>query len=166
MSATRTSGTETAIPEHATTGGNPNGHIFANDTVARGTWYWNAPNKFLGNREPSYGQIFRYDFRTSENDNLLTGQADVIIQASNGDSISLFDLQIPTDQFETYFIVLNEVQSTWRLGIDITSPLASEQDIRGVLSDVSAIQIRGEYQVGVDEGFLDNVELSAFCPGG
>ena len=39
-----------ATPNYQDTEGNPGGYVSANDDAAGGVWYWNAPEKFLGNK--------------------------------------------------------------------------------------------------------------------
>jgi alkaline phosphatase D len=52
-----------AIPAFVAAGGNPGGYAHGTDQTAGNTWYWQAPEKFLGDRSSSFQQLLSFDMR-------------------------------------------------------------------------------------------------------
>jgi len=142
-------------PTYQSTGGNPGGHISATDDVAGGVWYWRAPVKFLGNLSNAYGKVLSFDLKQSS----LAGQFDSIdIILTGGHAKLVFDTaNNPGLDWTRYDIPLHE-SAGWRLDT-LSGPAATETDIRGTLSYLLDLHIRGEYVGGADTGGLDNVVL-------
>ncbi len=64
--------------------GNPGGYISADDTESSGTWFFSAPNKFLGELSTLYDKNIEFDLRQHSN---MTNQynhigGDVIIEGN------------------------------------------------------------------------------------
>ncbi len=146
----------TTVPTFIATGGNPGGYIHGVDQVEGGTWYFVAPSKFLGNDTAAYGQDLSFELRM-RGDGPLFDNSDVIL--SGGGLNLVFDTTaIPQDQIWTsYTITLNE-NSGWKVG-DSTGPAPTQAQFLSVLSDLTGLQIRGEFITGPDNGDLDNVTL-------
>lgn len=51
------------LPIFLATGGNPGGHIEADDSVSGGVWYFQAPSKFPGDLSGAYGELLQFDLR-------------------------------------------------------------------------------------------------------
>jgi len=47
-------------PTYHGTGGNPGGYLSLSDPTGN-TWFWNAPSKFLGNKQAAYGGTLSFD---------------------------------------------------------------------------------------------------------
>ena len=130
------------------TGGNPGGFLFGyEDYSITGTGFFIAPSKFLGDLSAYAGGVLSFDIK------IITGasryyysDADVII--SNGaNSVSWTPDINPAEQgWFTFSVQLNDA--------NFGSGLAS------ILSNVTELQIRGEYIGGEEEEGLDNVFLS------
>ena len=145
----------TALPTFRPTGGNPNGYAFSKDDATGGVWFWTAPKKYLGNKCNAYGKNFNFDLITSD----ISKQFDNpdIIIASPG-AILYYDTQNnPGLTWTKYSVQLDETD-LWHYN-SLSGPLATKAQIQQVLMNVTAIKIRGEYQVGPDAGGLDNVLL-------
>jgi hypothetical protein len=128
------------------TGGNPGGFLEGIETDPNGgTGYFIAPSKFLGNLSAYAGGTLTYDFKVIEGTDYYS-DADVII--SNGaNSVSWTpDINPVGDGWVAFQVQLNEA--------NFGSNLAS------ILSNVTELQIRGEFIVGAEEEGLDNVELT------
>jgi len=142
-------------PFHNATGGNPGGYIFCIDQVQSASWYFLAPNKFLGNISDAYGQSLIFDLRQSFLDN----------QINSSDDISL-----TSDTLTLHFNLVHNPQTVWtrysiplkegRLWINAnTGNPATQTEMQMVLSNLTELRIRGEYRTGPDTGDLDNVML-------
>ncbi|MBM7845110.1 laminin B domain-containing protein [Herpetosiphon giganteus] len=146
-----------SIPDWHSSGGNPSGFIMVEDDVAGGTWYWQAPDHFLGNRVLAYQTDLTFDLRQSETDNQFDA-ADVILI---GNDITLeFDTAVnPATTWTSYRVPLDE-QAGWIIQATGIAPTASE--MQSVLSNLTTLWIRGEFRDGPDTGGLDNVTFSGF----
>ncbi|MGV3525305.1 MAG: laminin B domain-containing protein [Candidatus Sericytochromatia bacterium] len=144
-----------SVPEFKAQGGNPDGHIQATDDVAGGTWYWDAPERYLGDQSRSYGKSLRFDLKQSILDNQFE-ESDVILE---GDGLTLaFKLNAhPGTDWTAYQVMLND-SAGWKLNT-LAGEAASAAQIQQVLSKLSKLWIRGEYVEGADIGGLDNVIL-------
>jgi hypothetical protein len=139
------------------TAGNPGGHISRTDPQAVTTFYWNAPSKFLGDVSTAYGGTLSYDVRHSGG--TLYNAADVYLIGGTTPLTLVFDAAAqPTTAWTPFTIPLSEGQ--WRIG-SLSGAFATEQQLRDVLSALTALRIRGEYIDGTSEtGRLDNVSLN------
>ena len=146
---------QTALPTFKPTGGNPNGYAFSKDDATGGVWYWTAPKKYLGNKCNAYGRSFSFDLVTSDISKQFDN-SDIII-ASPG-AILYYNTQYnPGLTWTNYSVQLDETD-LWHYN-SLSGPLATKAQIQQVLMNVTAIKIRGEFQVGADAGGLDNVVL-------
>lgn len=144
-----------SVPEFKTQGGNPAGHLQATDDVTGGTWYWEAPERYLGNQSRSYGKSLRFDLKQSILDNQFE-ESDVILE---GDGLTLaFKLNAhPGVTWTSYQVMLSD-SAGWKLN-SLSGETASAAQIQQVLNNLSKLWIRGEYVEGADTGGLDNVIL-------
>ncbi|MBI3960696.1 MAG: hypothetical protein HY328_17945, partial [Chloroflexi bacterium] len=151
------------IPLYRPAGGNPGGHLKATDDVQGGTWYWVAPDKFLGDLSAAYSQTLSFDLRQVSGMANQYNASDVVIRGRTNALIynTAFN---PRQAWTRYTIALRE-GAGWRT-IGASDPLtgavgtaASASEIQSVLGDVTGLLIRGEYEDGPDEGYLDNVVL-------
>jgi hypothetical protein len=128
------------------TGGNPGGFLLGSETTALGgTGYFVAPSNWLGNLSAYAGGTLSYDLQVIRGTSYFS-DVDVII--SNGaNSASWTSLINPVgDGWVTFQVQLNQANFTG-------GTLAS------ILSNVTEIQIRGEFIDGAEEEGLDNVKL-------
>lgn len=143
-----------SISTYVTTGGNPGGFVQANDRVAGGVWYFNAPSKFLGNVSGAYGQSLLFDLNQTGSGPQFNA-ADVIL---NGGGLQLtYDTgsnPLPLGQWVSYSVIFNE-SGGWLNG----SVSATQADMLVVLGSLDRLRIRGEFITGSDEGALDNVSV-------
>jgi len=162
-------------PTHSPSGGNPGGYLSVNDDVLNGVWYWFAPSNYLGNKSCHFGKHLKYDLKQTEtSDQFATG--DVWMVGTDGTTLVYFDQanydnSEPRTSWTSYLIKLDETAG-WKIEptntpfANDTDPflsqwsqarLASDAEIRDVLTSLGALYIRGEFRDGPDTGSLDNV---------
>lgn len=143
--------------EWSATGGKPGGHVLIDDLTVGGFTYFIAPKAFLGNQSAAFGTALSFDLMQvySGRPNQVN-QPDVILQG--GGLTLVYDT--PTNpangSWSSYAVPLQAGQ--WRLN-SLTGALASDAQMRSVLSNLTALKIRAEYQSGSDVGHLDNVSM-------
>ena len=151
-----------SIPIHSASGGNPGGFISAQDPSDQ-TFFFDAPAKFLGNQSAAYGGSLRFDVKTSPAIPEWTGDPDVLL--ISGSAVLVFDFaDNPGTAFVTRTVGLSE--GLWRVG-GLNGAFATQSELLGVLGNLTALRIRGEYVssvVGDPSTFelasLDNVVLT------
>jgi hypothetical protein len=148
---------ETIEANYNASGGNPGGYIFAEDTVTGGTYYWNAPAKYLGNRSSSYEGTLSFDLRQSatssqfdDDDIVLTSEERSLTYDFGNESTH------PGTSWTSYSIDLR-ASAGW---VNESGGNATESEMRAVLSNLTELLIRGEYRSGSDTGSLDNVVMT------
>ena len=143
-------------PFHDATAGNTGGAVYAVDDAAGQDWYWQAPPKLLGHRPNLYDWSLSFDLKVPVSPN-YPNRPDVILA---GDGLTLVMDAGPNPPAETWqrFTVGLSADQGWKV-TRLDGADATEAQIRGVLSDLSVLRIRGEYFIGVDTGYLDNVRF-------
>src|SRR5262249_7306754 len=119
------------------------------------TQYWMAPAKFLGNQSAAYGGSLSFDLTQTPINNPFS-QEDVILV---GGGMTLVDNtpNIPGSTWTSYHVSL--LETGWKLN-NHAGPAATQAQMMTVLSSLTALYIRGEYQLGPDTEGLDNVVLT------
>lgn len=139
------------------TGGNPSGHAVIDDRTIGGVTYFVAPTAFLGDQSAALGTDLTFDLMQ-----IYPGSPDqfdspdVVLQ---GGGLTLaYDTPInPVNGGWTSYAVRLEAPG-WRLN-SLSGAQATPEQFASVLSDLTALRIRAEYQTGADIGHLDNVAL-------
>jgi len=145
-------------PLHGTGEGNPGGYILGREEGST-VWKFSAPEKFLGNACGAYGYSICFDMRQVYTDDQNNRFEDIILV---NDTVSLsFNFRYnPPDTFSSYCAPLLEGIVEGRGWInDSTGNTATKEELQTVLSNLTELKIRGEFQVGDDEAWLDNVIL-------
>ena len=143
-------------PTYHGTGGNPGGYLSLSDPTGN-TWFWNAPSKFLGNKQAAYGGTLSFDLAVTgagtpfdEEDVILVG----------GGLTLVFTLPArPGTTFTSYHVPLTEAgwKRNTRAGV-----AATPSEMTTVLGALTNIYIRGEYLLSLDDvGSIDNIVLDA-----
>lgn len=149
------------VPTWLPSGGNPGGWLRSVDASTGGTWQWSAPAQFLGNKCTAYGNFLRFDLTASATNNNAT-RPDVTLVSGNVQLV--FNTPADPSPAWTHYDVPLRENGGWRVG-NLNGPAPTQAQFRSVLSNLTALRIRGEYlSSGDDEGGLDNVILeSAFA---
>ena len=148
-----------ATPDYMATGGNPGGFLQADDTVSGGTWYWDAPSKFLGDLSGFVGETLSFDLAQSATSSQFNN-SDVILDG-NGQSLHFNTSYNPGTTFTAYSLDLTNTGG-WRLG-SLTGSEPTAGEFADVLGDLTRLRIRGEYRSGPDTGSLDNVRITGLA---
>ncbi len=119
-------------------------------------WYWLAPPKFLGDHASSYGSSLSYSMRVSDAGG-SAGSPMVTLEGA-GVTIAATAGYEPGTDWTDYCYRL-EPSGGWLL--EGTSEPPTEQQMRAVLGNLTAIRIRGEYSPSRDVGALGSVWLGA-----
>ena len=145
-----------AVPTWFANGGNPGGWLRSVDASTGGTWQWNAPAQFLGNKCTAYGNFLRFDL-TASDFNTSANQPDVTL--ISGPIRLVFNTpQNPATTWTHYDVLLSETAG-WRLG-NLNGQVPTAAQFRSALSNLTGLQIRGEFLSSADDqGGLDNVVL-------
>ena len=135
------------------------GEISAMDLVS---WYWRAPNSYLGDKRGYYGRELRFCLKTRASFiGLGTSQAGDIILRSKSLTL-LYDFEEkPNKNWKEYRVSLDATEKKW-LHTDKKN-LANETQLREVLMDIEDLLIRGEYKEnkGDEETWLKGVSFGA-----
>jgi hypothetical protein len=149
---------ENDFPDYMATGGMPAGHIRAQD-FGGGSWFFVAPDAFLGDISFALGGTIECDLLTDGIDDPSDEADDVILRA---DALTLrwdvLTLDNPTDEWTHFsFPLVADQWSYANSGLPV-----SEQDFVTVLSSLDALLIRGDWrEIGSDVGSIDNVAILA-----
>ncbi len=138
-------------------GGNPGGYLEAVDFTTGQVWYNVAPAKFMGNKAAYSGGTLQFDLKQSSTTSQF--DADDVVITGAGVTIAFSTLANPGIDWTHYSVDL-DTASDWRIGSS-TGVVATQAQINAVLSDITALHIRGEYIAGPDTGGLDNVVMQA-----
>uniref|UniRef100_A0A8C4WXD5 Laminin subunit gamma-3 n=1 Tax=Eptatretus burgeri TaxID=7764 RepID=A0A8C4WXD5_EPTBU len=122
--------------------------------------YFVAPGKFLGNQVLSYGQNLSFSFRTNHREVRLSAE-DVVVEGSGlraSVPVIAQNNYYPSKETRSYTFLLHESSAyPW-------NPKLSSEQFRHLLSNLTAIKLRGTYS-DQSTGFLDSVSLVTARPG-
>jgi len=140
------------IAAHDDSGGVAYVHEQANDGV---TNFWRAPAKFLGNKSGAYNGKLTFEQKTSQPPAPLgTGEA---ILRGNG-LVLVRSAEAPNASFTTHEIPLSA--AGWRINDVQTGLEPTETQFLGVLSSLTALEIRAEFStIKPETNTLDNVRI-------
>ncbi len=141
-------------PAYEGTDGNPGGCIRADDDSIGDTWYFTAPASYLGDRSETLGRYLSFDLKTTDVTNLKSAP-DVLLEGG-GLTIAYDATPDPGADWTPYRILLSA--EGWRLN-NLEGIAVTDEQFASVLSSLTALRIRGEFNSGPDTGSLDNVEF-------
>ncbi len=133
------------------------GSIYHVDTPEN-SFYFSAPDKFLGDVSWSYGSLLSYELRSGTGPTGDTySEAELILTGANHKVLVAHTYAHPIERWQTNYAFIHEF--FWNKdNFDGPNPTATE--LLEVLTNVKSLWIRGEYYVGYDSVYLDNVQLS------
>ena len=130
-------------PSFQASGGNGgNGNICATDATREEFFYFVAPPKFLGTVSSTYGSRLTFDLKTSSQFMLLRGR-DIVLNGGGLALVQNFALKdVPGRDWSPHAFGLDD-KSGWIL--DPSGEPATEDNVRTVLRNLTAIRLRGEF---------------------
>lgn len=132
------------------------GYVYAEDDVAGGVWYFVAPSKYRGDKSKYFnGEINFWLIQVSALADQFNDE-DVIIEGGANEKLIYYHNSYPGATWTNYRIVLNN-SSGW---LDENGTLATNDKIKSVLSNITKLSIRGEFENGSDTGGLDSFSFS------
>jgi hypothetical protein len=141
-------------------GGSPGGFIEASDVGGHDLWFFNAPTAYLGDKAAAYGGSLSFALSSEPTSSPLPGNyATVQLLGSNGVLLAIGGLGNPTVDWTNYSVGL-VANGDWRIG-SATGAVATAADMQGVLSDLKALRINGDYRSAIETTGLDSVTLVA-----
>lgn len=135
--------------------GKPLGSLRNVDLAQGDVHGYRANQTFLGNKSVAYGGKLSWDIYVDFSGRDF-GIPDVVI---SGNNLTLYlDIGLPVaNRWNSYNVAL-DTSAGWRTG-SLTGSLATENQIRSVLSNIEQLIIKGEYSSSRDTSYLDNVFL-------
>ncbi len=154
-------GTYSTINQSAS-GGNPNGYVsvtYASQISTSAVQYWIAPPKYLGTKVAQCLDMnLKLDLQQSIAGTNSSTRGDIRIK--NGSSLIVLTLSSKpavAPAWSSYSIPLNETGG-WQWGYG--GPLATRDQVKSILSNITAIEINGTYAANASYlSGLDNVVL-------
>ncbi|QKY21036.1 hypothetical protein B4589_011855 [Halolamina sp. CBA1230] len=147
-----------SVPDYEPSAGNPAPSISATDDVQGGTWYFEAPGKFLGGKSGFYGGTLSFDLMQEFSGSPSQFDNDDITLSGGGLTLTYDTAQNPgngtSGNWTSYNVTLDE-SDNWM----VSGSAATQTEIETVLADLTELRIRGEYRSGSDKGYLDNVSM-------
>lgn len=136
-------------------GGQRGGYITGTDEALGETWYFEAPPDLLRQLPGADGGTLRYSLKQSEPATDFADD-DVVIQGPAG-RLSYRFRTPPGQEWVEYRVRLTASEGwRWNWNAD-----ATDEQMRRVLREATALRIRGEFVTGHDTGSLDSVVLSS-----
>lgn len=148
---------EVTRPSFKATGGNPGGNLCATDADPVEFFYFVAPGKFLGSMTDVAGKFLIFDLKINQMFNLQRGR-DVVLNGGGLSLVKSFSDTPGTDW--TPRRVGFDGAGGWI--VEGTNQPATDDDVKTVLRNLTALRIRGEFVDGPqDTACLDNVYVGA-----
>ena len=145
---------------YAAEGGVTDGYIFANDDVQGGVWYFTAPDTYNGNKVEFYGATLKFSLLQDSKMSRQFASDDIIFKNGNDQITYVHDKkEYPGEDWTDYNVKIS-TDHGWFKGGYTSKVLATEADIKAILSNITQFSIRGEFETGPDTGALDHVVIT------
>lgn len=139
------------------TGGNPGGNVFIDDLTTGGVTYFVAPALFHGNFAGAFGTQLTFDLMQRYPGGANQFNDEDVILSGGGLTVVYDTANNPVNNgWTSYSVPLSP--TGWRLNT-LSGSAPTDEQFLAVLSNLSSLRIRAEYQTGADVGYLDNVAL-------
>lgn len=139
-------------------GGVIDGYIYADDDVQGGVWYFTSPKDYHGKKSDYYGATLEFSLYQKSRRSSQFESDDIIFR--NGDLQITYvhkKADYPGEEWTNYKVKISK--NYWLKGEYNSGIMATESEIKAVLSNVTQFSIRGEFETGPDTGGLDNVKI-------
>ncbi len=149
-----------SIPRWVKSGGNPEGWIAASTGLGNEPWFWDAPASYLGNKVELNQGFIEFDLKQNSG---ATGTRGVDLLLIGSDKTLNYTLNKLPGTDWSHYRVLVDTNAGW--SIEATQAAATSGDLAGVLANLKAFRIRGQFINELVETGLDNVRLLGTDPG-
>jgi hypothetical protein len=148
-------------PTHQASGGNPGGHIFFTEPSSVSDFFC-APSSYLGDKSVFLGGTLSFDLQSP---NAIVANAGFLALLVSGSTILVFDSTQTVGPNWTSILVPLEPAPGWKVVASgclttNTCAAANSSQFQTVMSNLTALNIRGDWTTGVDTGRLDNVTMT------
>jgi len=150
-----------STPQYIPSGGNPGGYVSGDDgRIGGNRWFWEAPEKFLGELSSTYGGDLGFDLISIPGEQpppepAPATQQDVLL--ARGDTVLSFNHADQPGKAWTEFHVGLEETGWFN---EFTGLPATRDDMRFVLAGLESLLLRGDYAGGDQVNGLDNVVIT------
>lgn len=127
------------------------------DRTTGGVTYFVAPRAFLGNQSAALGTDLTFDLMQIYPGSPNQFDSSDVILEGGGLTVAYDTPDNPSNGSWTSYAVRLEAPG-WKLN-SLSGAQATPEQFAAVLSNLTALRIRAEYQTGADIGHLDNVAL-------
>jgi len=128
-----------------------------NDANVSGSFYCQAPAKFLGNRTTSFSGTLSYTLNLSAANGVVDGTPDIEIDGSG--LVLVVKIPLPVPGANSVSVRL-DTTTAWRLST-LGGALATNTDIKNCLANITAIKLRAEFSSALqDTDLLDTVVMT------
>lgn len=136
------------------TGGNPGGCMYGIDESTGIYWYFKSPASLLDKikKDTRYSISLKFDLKAPSNG---TNEPDIILEAPGYKLVYNMTQNPNAVTWTTFTVPFNDL-SAWRKET-LAGPLVTKTEMKYVLQNLEKLLIRGEFFVGADTGYLDNV---------
>jgi hypothetical protein len=138
-------------------GGNPGGYVSVTDSVVGGVMYFVAPGAYLGDMSSAYGTALTFDLIQNYPESPDQFADDDVLLMSSALTLAYDFASYPVNGAWTPYSV-SLTAGAWHIGSG-SGAVATEAQIQSVLSNLTGLQIRAEYQTGADTDGLDTVSF-------
>lgn len=143
-----------ATPSWSGVGGYPTGCISWRN-IWTGTFFFQAPDAFLGDKSAVYGGTLQWDIRSNGPGSFST--ADVVLVSGAFVLVNYEPPQV-TGAWQTMSVTLRETAG-WRVG-GRDGRVPTQAEFQTALASLSAVRIRGEFNGEAVTTYLDNVIMA------
>ncbi len=156
--------TTVPTPIYVPGGGNPGGAIQGIDENLGASWGYVAPAAYHGDLSAAFGGTLSYDVKYSTS-GALGPLASSFVTLSDGTTTLQYIAAISPAAGDWVHFDIPLTEAGWVVGTaGATEPAATAAQMQAVLSNVTNLRIRGEFDRSDDIGLIDNVRLYTLGP--
>lgn len=142
-------------------GGDPGGYIYGRDVGAGVVWMFSAPSSFLGDLSSALGGTLSFSLATFSNGSPQSASLPDVKFIGPTTSLVAKISSTPGPVWTRYSVTITP--GDWRLE-NMQGAVATQADFVSVLSQVSALRIRGDFTTSTEVTWLDSVVLASPVP--
>ncbi|MBN1806254.1 MAG: hypothetical protein JW837_13485 [Sedimentisphaerales bacterium] len=149
----------------SSSGGNPDGHIWGNDFSDQG-WSFGAPSDYRGDKSAYYGGTIEFDLLSTPTTQPALAVSLLWLRSSSVLLIFTDTKQAPGSLYTHYEMVLEPAEGWSAVALNPSTGLpsgsfapATETDFLTTLSNLTSVEVRGDWVNGNETSRLDNFSM-------